>query len=103
MTYLEAIIVKLTRETASGGTCRVGDASITVRYCSDIWEWDYGGRTFWDVHDLAEAIVQDCTAFPTKFPYMSKMARTVREALDEETAPGAFFIESHDRPHGQAL
>jgi hypothetical protein len=103
MTYLEDIIMKLTRETTSGGTCRVGDASITVRYCSDIWEWDYGGRTFWDVHDLAEAIVQDCIAFPTKLPYKSKMARTVRDALDEETSPGEFFLEPPERPWGQAL
>jgi hypothetical protein len=62
MNFLERILVKLTRETASGGTCKVGAVSITVRYCSDLWEWEYGGRTFWDVHDLAEAIIQDSKA-----------------------------------------
>lgn len=103
MTFLEDIIVKLTRETVSGGTCRIGDASITIRYCSDLWEWDYGGRTFWDVHDLAEAIVQDCIAFPTKLPYKSKMASAVRDALNEESSPGEYFIESHKMPQGQAL
>jgi hypothetical protein len=103
MSFLEAIIVKLTRETANGGTCRVGDASITVRYCSDIWEWDYGGRTYWDLHDLAEAIIQDTKALPTKPHSMSKRARALSDALKEESSPGAFYIEPHERPQGQAL
>jgi len=103
MTFLEAILMKLTRETSSGGTCRVGDASITVKSSTDIWEWEYGGRTFWDVHDLAEAIIQDSMAFPTKLPYMSKMARALRGVLDEETSPGEFFMEPPERPWGQAL
>ena len=32
MTFLEAIIKKLTLGTPSGSCCRVGDASFTVRY-----------------------------------------------------------------------
>jgi hypothetical protein len=61
-TALEASIVKLTRETPSGGSRRIGDASFTVWYCSDIWEWEYQGETFWDVQDLAEAMIQRSTA-----------------------------------------
>lgn len=58
MTFLEAIIKKLTRETPSGGSCRIGDASFTVWYCSDIWEWEYLGEIYWDVQDLAHAIAR---------------------------------------------
>jgi hypothetical protein len=103
MTFLEAMIVSLTRETTSGSTCRIGNASITVKYCKDIWEWEYQGHTFWDVHDLAEAIIEECLAFPKKLPYTSKMARTVRDALEEEFSPDEFFFEPLERPWGQAL
>jgi hypothetical protein len=103
MTFLEAILMKLTRETPIGGTCQLGDASITVRCSADQWEWEYKGVTFWDLGDLAETIIQDCTAFPTKLPYRSRMARTVRDALTEETSPREFFLESPERPWGQAL
>ena len=103
MTFLEAIIVKLTRETTSGGICRIGDASITVKHSTDIWEWEYKGHTFWDVHDLAEAIIEDCLTFPKKLPYTSKMTRTVRGALNEESSSGDCFLEPLEGPWGQAL
>ena len=66
MTFLEAIIVRLTRETCNGGTCQIGDVTLVVRYCSDIWEWDYLGETYWDVEGLAEAIIRDGRAIPEK-------------------------------------
>jgi hypothetical protein len=55
---MEATILKVTLETPNGGSCRIGGASFTVRYCSDIWEWEYEGETFWDALDLALAMVQ---------------------------------------------
>ncbi|MDR3684321.1 MAG: hypothetical protein P4L11_11390 [Geothrix sp.] len=62
MTFLEVLIKKATLKTPSGSSCRVGDASFTVRYCSDIWEWEYLGETFWDVQDLAKAIARGSSA-----------------------------------------
>jgi hypothetical protein len=55
---LEETILDLTARTPSGGLCRVGDASFSVYYCSDIWEWEFQGVTYWDVQDLAEAMVR---------------------------------------------
>lgn len=66
MTFLESILLKLTRETSNGGTCRIGDADFVVRYCSDIWEWEYRGETYWDVQDLAEAMIKDGRVIPEK-------------------------------------
>ena len=68
---LEEIITGLmeqTSKTPSGGSCRIGEASITVRYCSDIWEWEYRGETFWDVLDLVEALVRDNKVAIEKVP-----------------------------------
>lgn len=59
MEALESMILKLTHETPSGGICRVGPVSFRVWYCSDIWEWEYQGETYWDTQDLADAIVRD--------------------------------------------
>lgn len=64
MTLLESILIKLTRDTSNGSSCRIGDAVIVVRFCSDIWEWDYQGETYWDVQDLAEAIIRDSSPTP---------------------------------------
>jgi hypothetical protein len=75
MTTLEAIIIKLTHETPSGEICRIGDAFFTVRYCSDIWEWDYLGETYWDAEDLAEAIVRGGTAVLKSVPSLSKRGK----------------------------
>src|ERR1035437_3909211 len=74
-TTLEATIVKLTRETPSGGSRRIGDASFTVRYCSDIWEWEYQGETFWDARDLAESIVRGRTATFQKVPLLYRKTK----------------------------
>src|ERR1035437_1892894 len=76
-TTLEATIVKLTRETPSGGSRRIGDASFTVWYCSDIWEWEYQGETFWDVQDLAEAIVRRSMAALQQTPFSSKQTKPI--------------------------
>jgi hypothetical protein len=59
MKALEAMILKLTQEIPSGGICRVGPVSFSVWYCSDIWEWEYQGESYWDAQDLAEAIIRD--------------------------------------------
>lgn len=55
---LQALLEQLTREAQSGATCQVGNATITVRYCSNFWEWQLAGETFWDLQDLAEALLQ---------------------------------------------
>ncbi len=56
MTALEATILRLTHETPSGGCCQIGAATFKVHYCSDIWEWEYQGVTYWDMEDLAKAL-----------------------------------------------
>jgi|GEM_PF-449417 hypothetical protein len=81
MTFLEVIIKKLTLGTPSGSSCRVGDASFTVRYCSDIWEWEYLGETFWDVHDLAKAMARGSTATPQKVSLLSKKTKAGGRSL----------------------
>ena len=61
---LEKLIHELLVQTAltpDGGVCVVGGKSITIWYCSDIWEWEFQGHTYWDVQDLAEAILRACT------------------------------------------
>ena len=81
MTFLEVIIKKLTLATPSGSSCRVGDAAFTVRYCSDIWEWEYLGETFWDVHDLAKAIASGGTATHQKVSFLSKKTKAGGRSL----------------------
>ena len=92
MTFLEVIIKKLTLVTPSGSCCRVGDVSFTVRYCSDIWEWEYLGETFWDVHDLAKAIASGSTATHQKVSFLSKKTkaggRSLRTRLIMAGSPG---------------
>jgi hypothetical protein len=80
-TLLEVIIMKLTHESPSGGVCRIGDASFTVRYCSDIWEWEYLNETFWDVRDLAQAIERASAASPQKVPFLPKLAQAKRRSF----------------------
>ena len=80
-TLLEVIIMKLTHESPSGGVCRIGDASFTVRYCSDIWEWEYLNETFWDVRDLAQAIERASAASPQKVPFLPKSAQAKRRSF----------------------
>ena len=81
MTFLEVVIKKLTLETPSGSSCRVGGASFTVRYCSDIWEWEYLGETFWDVHDLAKAIARGSAAASQKVSFLSKKTKAGGRSL----------------------
>jgi hypothetical protein len=54
---LEQWIIELTARTPSGGSCTIGDSSFIVRYCADIWEWEYRGEAYYDPEDLAEAII----------------------------------------------
>ena len=55
---LEETIKDLTSRTPSGGTCSIGDCSILVRYCADMWEWEFGGVIYYDLQDLADAILR---------------------------------------------
>ncbi len=81
MSFLEVRIKKLTLETPSGSSCRVGDASFTVRYCSDIWEWEYLGETFWDVHDLAKAIARGSSATHPVVSFLSRETKAGGRSL----------------------
>ena len=103
MTFLESTIMKLTRETPSGGTYQIGDASITVSYSSDLWEWEYGGKTYWDVLDLAKAIIQGSKAFPINPPSLPSKAWAIRGARKDNSSPGRFFMELPEAPWGHAL
>lgn len=94
MTFLEAIIMKLTLETPSGSVCQIGDASIRVKYCSDVWEWEYQGQTFWDVQDLAEAILQASRSVPPRTPAPARKTRRLKETLQARASQGGFFIHS---------
>jgi hypothetical protein len=62
MMTLEAAILRLTHATPSGGACRIGGAAFKVFYCSDLWEWEYQGETYWDSQDLAEALAPAISA-----------------------------------------
>ncbi len=81
MTFLEVLIKKVTLSTPSGSSCQIGDASFTVRYCSDIWEWEYRGETFWDVHDLAKAIARGGTATHQKVLFLSNKTKAGARSL----------------------
>ncbi|GLH74154.1 hypothetical protein GETHLI_26560 [Geothrix limicola] len=59
---LEETILDLTSRTPSGGRCRIGEEFFSVWYCSDIWEWEYRGVTYFDAQDLAEAMLLDHSA-----------------------------------------
>jgi hypothetical protein len=54
---LEEAIMELTSLTPSGGAFRLGDHDVTVRYCSDCWEWEYRGNIYYDLQDLAEEVL----------------------------------------------
>lgn len=59
---LEEIIMDLTSRTPSGGCCTIGDSSFIVWYSSDSWEWEYRGNVYYDLQDLAEAILDGCAS-----------------------------------------
>jgi hypothetical protein len=100
MTVLESMIKRLTRETPNGGCCQIGDASITVRYCSDIWEWEYQCETFWDVQDLAEALIRSNGIAPHQALALPNRAKASREGLVGEAAREGFFMGTHDGSWG---
>jgi hypothetical protein len=54
---LEDILRDLTSRTPSGGCCSIGDCTFTVYYCTDSWEWEYRDNVYYDLQDLAEAIL----------------------------------------------
>ena len=94
---MEEIIRELTAHTPSGGTCRFGDGSFRVWYCSDIWEWEYQGETYWDPLDLARALVRDCTlarwhdaSTSTKVKGKKVLARTKRPATKVRRIAGSW-------------
>jgi len=72
---LERMIKSMTIATPNGGRYNIGKASITVSYCSDFWEWEYLGETYWDVQDLAEAIVQGTAGSPQRRSLCSKSSK----------------------------
>ena len=84
MTLLESILIKLTRDTFNGGSCRVGNAVVVVRYCSDIWEWEYQGETYWDVQDLAEAMIKDGSVIPEEAHVYSQQPKSLKRSFQGE-------------------
>jgi len=85
-TFLESILRQATLATPHGGCCRIGDAVITVRYCSDLWEWDYNGETFWDIEDLAEALIRGNAMAPREALAVSQRAKPRRDLHRDEAA-----------------
>ena len=92
---LEDTILELTSQTASGGEFKIGEASVRVWFCSDIWEWEYLGETFWDLQDLADALVQGS---PVTLPRAHSQSRGTknRGRLFKRGAPGV--VASQDWP-----
>lgn len=85
-TFLESILRQATLATPHGGCCRIGDAVITVRSCTDLWEWDYNGETFWDIEDLAEALIRGNAIAPQQSMALSKRAKPSRDTHRDEAA-----------------
>jgi len=81
---LENIILELTSQTPSGGVCKIGDATFKVWYCSDIWEWEYQGVTYFDPLDLAEAMIQGTPAGsgPVQTPARTRRSPRPRPQLN---------------------
>jgi len=87
----EALILKLTSKTPSGGSCRIGEACFKVWYCADIWEWEYQGETYFDALDLAEAMdragVADPRPVTTRVP--NPRAKQMRVSMRHPLVPAA--------------
>jgi hypothetical protein len=81
MLTLERMIKKMTIATPTGGYFNIGKASITVAYCSDCWEWEYLGETYWDVQDLAAAIVHGSAAIPRRLSPCSKSSKVQQRSV----------------------
>jgi hypothetical protein len=84
MMSLEAMIKNMTRETPHGSSYTIGKASITVFYCSDFWEWEYLGETYWDVQDLAEAIAHGTTPTPQRRSPWSKKLKVQERTVTRQ-------------------
>jgi len=84
MTFLEAIILGLTRGCCDGGTFHIGDVSVVLRCSSDIWEWEYRGETYWDVENLAESIIRDGQAVPERASRFSKRIESWKDRAQGE-------------------
>lgn len=91
---LEETILELTARTPSGGCCRIGETSFSVRYCADLWEWEYLGEVFWDPVDLAETILRKNHAgsrlvrfYTGKLPDQRKVPRIPRGTHYEGPGP----------------
>lgn len=94
---LEETILDRTANTPSGGICQLGEVSFRVRYCSDFWEWEYLGETYWDPLDLAEAIVRSGMAVRWRDPDLAtevnakqvraQTKRPAAESLPEAGSP----------------
>jgi hypothetical protein len=81
MLTLERMIKKMTIATPTGGYFNIGKASITVAYCSDFWEWEYLGETYWDVQDLAKAIAQGTAVIPRRRSFCSKASKVQQRSV----------------------
>ena len=60
--YLETVeerILELSSKAQSGAPCKIGDHIFTILYTKDTWEWVFKGNYYFDIKDLAEAILED--------------------------------------------
>jgi hypothetical protein len=95
---LESLILELTSKTPSGGNCRIGDVCFTVRYCSDLWEWEYQGEVFFDALDLAEAIVRGSRELP---PEIISLSTKSSGRLPRPKPPQGTISPDHSKKGGE--
>jgi hypothetical protein len=93
MLTLERMIKKMTIATPTGGYFNIGKASITVAYCSDCWEWEYLGETYWDVLDLAEAIAHGSPVVPRRRSLFSKSLKIQKRPVRSNRRVFFSFLE----------
>jgi hypothetical protein len=93
MMTLERMIKSMTIATPNGGRYNIGKAFITVSYCSDFWEWEYLGVTYWDIQDLAEAIVRGSAAIPQRRPHWSKWSKVQRRTVISKQTMMLSFLD----------
>jgi hypothetical protein len=91
---LERMIKRMTITTPSGGRFNIGKVSITVSYCSDFWEWEYLGETYWDVQDLAEAIDCGTAAIPQRRPLWSKCSKVQEKTVKSKHPVMVSFLDA---------
>ena len=90
---LEKLIKSMTIATPSGGRYNIGKASISVSYCSDFWEWEYLGETYWDVQDLAEAIASVTAVTPSRRELGSKLSKTQHRMVRKNHFEALSFLD----------